>query len=550
MKTLSAILLAMAVITGSSFAKDGSGSHGGDLIEIGGAKHVFDVLEYDKEFAPTELEEYTTLIAPKIAILKNKLPRVGRYMENIFTRGIQPRWYFVKYSLKEINDEGPTNLLILSYKKVQVAINSGRVIQIDEGLFKELPARERAYLLMHEAVISAIGVELVRDGSELRSLGAFFLHKNLGQFTTQEIGQEILGIVKEPESKLETLATMDTGGSGTLLGKSEYVDLSTLSDGKTPSSCLSASDHCVFQQLSTGLNWTRNFADEIGNKSWTEANGFCSKLTQWGGHSRWRLPTLREEQFFVAQNTKNIVDNFPHWGSVTGPLWSSSSYVTNPLHAWWFDIQFGVSGHQERLETQMAFRCVRSDLDDEWTDISLTANGATATTCNGFYDQCAFAHKTSGLVWSNINPGYRRNDIGGAYTYLEAKSACKQINGMNEGRGYAGRKDWHLPSSDEWVIGFRARYATYASRFSVDAVGDLAAELWSVTKEGETVASGGRVYPGPGPGIDVDYLDRRTFFPTTAVRGKLRDQDGHGQKTMNGTPADAFNKLPWVCVSR
>ena len=99
------LVLALLLAGTEILANKGNEAHGGggvlippDALQRGlrvgneGAVELFDTMEYDKEFVPSELAEYTDGIRPKLEILRAKLPRTAHYLEAVLNRGIRPRW--------------------------------------------------------------------------------------------------------------------------------------------------------------------------------------------------------------------------------------------------------------------------------------------------------------------------------------------------------------------------------------------------------------------------------------------------------------------------
>ncbi|MBI1859776.1 MAG: DUF1566 domain-containing protein [Deltaproteobacteria bacterium] len=548
MKHASVVTIGLILLCTQSFAVEGSGSHGGDVFEVGGATRVFDVLEYEKEFTPTEVAVYAQLIAPQIAELKKKLPRAGRHLEAAFIRGIKPRWYFVKYKLKEIHDEG-ASYLVLSFQKTQIAVNSGRVVQISQDLFDKLEARDSAYLLMHEAVISAIGVDLVRDGSEVRSLAALFMHKNLKNFSTKDLVEEILTIVDEPKSKLQELAALDGGKSSVSATSAAFEDQSTLNDGKTPSSCLDDTNHCVFKDVKTGVYW----GPLSEAKTWSEAVKHCQSLNPYGGFKDWRLPQVNELKELAGQSElADLYDSNSHWGTLAGAIWSQTTYPDDRTRAVSYDLQFKSMSNHAKEATGLSFRCVRSNIDQRWKDVSYNSGGTDRIACTGPLDQCAFLETRTGLTWSHTTPAYRTSNTL-SMTYEGATSACNHLNSYGP-RGFAGQQKWRLPSLAEWKRVVQNDYIRFHYQFSSDAIGELNQYFWA----SDETAGTSRIFVGitqnSRGGNVPQYVEaanrtRNVYNPVKQKAESPFDVYADNIIGANNSRHDQHHGAPWICVS-
>jgi hypothetical protein len=113
--------------------------------------------------------------------------------------------------------------------------------------------------------------------------------------------------------------------------------------------------NCVTDNL-TGLMWTRN-VNIGGSMYWSDAIVYCETL-DYGGHTDWRLPTIRELQSLVdysryspalcnTAGTGQWVENDPFTGVsiLEGGYWASTVVADNPNEeAWIFDLIRGGSG--------------------------------------------------------------------------------------------------------------------------------------------------------------------------------------------------------------
>ena len=112
--------------------------------------------------------------------------------------------------------------------------------------------------------------------------------------------------------------------------------------------------------LNSGLMWQKDEGSEL---NWEEAMKYCRELNL-GGHSDWRLPTIREIGSILDLSFKDGVwfhkQFFP--GTKTAPLgfyWSSTTY--GDTFGWGVNFQFGYDGYYAgKKEGKYPFRPVRN----------------------------------------------------------------------------------------------------------------------------------------------------------------------------------------------
>ncbi|OGX55015.1 MAG: hypothetical protein A2306_02540 [Omnitrophica WOR_2 bacterium RIFOXYB2_FULL_38_16] len=112
--------------------------------------------------------------------------------------------------------------------------------------------------------------------------------------------------------------------------------------------------------FNTGLMWKRDESPEL---NWEEALKYCQELNL-GGHSGWRLPTIREMGSLMDLSFKEGVwfhkEFFP--GTKTAPLgfyWASTTY--GDTFGWGVNFQFGFDGYYAgKKQGRYPFRPVRS----------------------------------------------------------------------------------------------------------------------------------------------------------------------------------------------
>ena len=89
----------------------------------------------------------------------------------------------------------------------------------------------------------------------------------------------------------------------------------------------------MVRDSATGLVWQDNEAAKSVKKSWSGAKSYCRDLTL-GGHSDWRLPTIKELQSIVdiRKYDPAIKNGFRNVASYL--YWSSSVSVSDSSEAW------------------------------------------------------------------------------------------------------------------------------------------------------------------------------------------------------------------------
>jgi pimeloyl-ACP methyl ester carboxylesterase len=103
---------------------------------------------------------------------------------------------------------------------------------------------------------------------------------------------------------------------------------------------------------STGLMWQQDTArDGEGNydpMNWEEALAYCESRTL-GGHTDWRLPTIKELRSLVDYSRYNPAINtafFPN--TVSCSYWSSTTDALSTVYAWGVDFDYGGDGWDGR----------------------------------------------------------------------------------------------------------------------------------------------------------------------------------------------------------
>ncbi len=179
----------------------------------------------------------------------------------------------------------------------------------------------------------------------------------------------------------------------------------------------------------TGLIWEVKTADGgthdvNGLYTWQAAqDDFIAQLNSdnFGGHSDWRLPSLKELFGIVHIGVKDpAIDQayFPLIATATIGYWASTSYFDDPSQAWRTAFLYGDIYYSPKTDTKYAMAVRGAEYS-----YSLVDNGDGTVTDN-----------TTGLMWLQAEPGPMTWDA--ALTYCENLSE-------------AGYDDWRLPNIRE-----------------------------------------------------------------------------------------------------
>jgi len=302
-----ATILAIFTWTSVGLARTGSEvGNGGDAIETGGATKIFDEVEYDQAFLPDTTGEAWSMVDGDLTILAKKLPQTANYLRSVFSGGTS-LWWFVSVQLKDIADEGPTDVVI-TFEKEQIAANKDGVVQIRHDLWDKLTPRSQAVLLMHEALWTAIGAQNIDSGAQIRQLSALLLSDQLQSISTVNLAKFIHQFIgpAHADAKLYALVDYDLMTSRGDLGFSveevttdRSVDTvakfpATASEGELWLTTLNPSP--LYPFIYADRN--RRLYTDLGKNGRTTfyqigANDLCDSL-DYAGTRSWRLPSAAE----------------------------------------------------------------------------------------------------------------------------------------------------------------------------------------------------------------------------------------------------------------
>jgi hypothetical protein len=170
---------------------------------------------------------------------------------------------------------------------------------------------------------------------------------------------------------------------------------------------------------STGLMWQKETPDDA--KTWEQALSYCENLTL-GGHTDWRLPTIKELRSLVDYTRYNPAINTTYFpDTVASDYWSSTTYADGPDYAWivyfygGYDVSYGKSydgyvravrggqgGGLGYLVISPTSQSVAKDAGTTTFSVSNTGTGTMPWT----------AAVTSGGSWLRITSGASGTDSG------------------------------------------------------------------------------------------------------------------------------------------
>lgn len=274
------------------------GGNGGDGFSVGGAVLLFDDVEFANDFVPNAQAEFAATLAPVMKRLKDelKLPAFTRVLEDSLY-GRTTLWHFVDVNLRDVGNEGSTNLAILAFNKVQVAVNRDDIVQIDRAAYEKMAPASRARLFLHEALWTGLN-GAASSGGKVRQLVGLIARETLPprpnfiNFARQIIGESDSSLLLS--ALAEDAASMPTriGCRGDLFGR--FVT--------TGGGC---------RDIQSGLIWSRGRSDKDPGLVATMARhagrdedvlawlqdykntAYCRDLRD-GGYGDWRTATTRD----------------------------------------------------------------------------------------------------------------------------------------------------------------------------------------------------------------------------------------------------------------
>ncbi len=202
----------------------------------------------------------------------------------------------------------------------------------------------------------------------------------------------------------------------------------------------------------TGLEWQKENAPST--YTWEQALSYCENLSL-GGHSDWRLPTIKELSTLVDSSIPypgpTIDTNyFPDTATdYPADYWSSTNVSYNNLEAWFVDfangyVLFKGKGHLQN-NTYAYVRAVRG----------LSADNIFADNGDG-----TISDIQTGLMWQQTAPS-------SVYSWDQALTYCENLN-------LGGYTDWRLPNRNELqsIVDYSKYFPAITSTFFIETFSD------------------------------------------------------------------------------
>jgi hypothetical protein len=321
----------------------------------------------------------------------------------------------------------------------------------------------------------------------------------------------------------QTASYTDTFGedSDYLINEPSYTKLSAAGDALP----YTAAEWAMVQDNVTKLTWEvktddLSIHDRDNKAAWDLVAGlFISLLntTGFGGHSDWRLPSIRELTSIVARNVSTAF--VPAINGAFFPqtqnyyYWTSTTWVGDEDDAWAVFFSTGSFGYRPKAPSpsfDYYFRAVRGT----WEGQQLVDNGDGTVT-----DMAA------GLMWQQETP-----ETPGLVSWEDALINCENLD-------LAGHSDWRLPNINE--LQSLADYGRDNPALSPligfpptpPEGGQPEWRYWSSTTRTKSADSAWLVnfkhgYSDSQPKID-DPEENNDTFHVRAVRGGQNKQVGH-----------------------
>jgi hypothetical protein len=112
----------------------------------------------------------------------------------------------------------------------------------------------------------------------------------------------------------------------------------------------------------TGLEWIANPTDAgLGSTyDWATALANCEGLTNYAGHSDWRLPNIKELMSIVDYGTYSPSIDTTFFTSQSDYYWSSTTYANDTAYAWYVTFDVGYTTYNYGKTSAGYVRCVRA----------------------------------------------------------------------------------------------------------------------------------------------------------------------------------------------
>jgi hypothetical protein len=322
-------------------------------IGIGTATKVFDSVQYDEPFLPAQTGAPWTEIDSQLTVLAGKLPYTASYLRSFYADG-KTVWWFVDVTLKPAPGGTPPTDVIITGPEEQVAANLGGVILVRKDIWANLSDDDKATLLMHEMLWSAVGGS-IGDGTDVVLMSRYLLNPNLSGFSALNV-----------MAFLQQMAGSDTSSQFQRWLAYDQAEQTTIPNFKVDAVAVGLESQLVISTLTgpyQGLqltvlrpNTAYTSVDDEGGTWFGHANGvqlklnpaqLCSTL-RYAGFGDWRLPTQAELAGLDSLNFLNL--QYPTVGAVFARPTAQSGNQT----AIGFAASDGIACLEEDLSCQVA----------------------------------------------------------------------------------------------------------------------------------------------------------------------------------------------------
>ncbi|WP_447986413.1 Lcl C-terminal domain-containing protein [Nitrospira sp. Nam74] len=117
---------------------------------------------------------------------------------------------------------------------------------------------------------------------------------------------------------------------------------------------VAASDGTVVKDLQTGFTWEQS--PDFSYSVWTEAIAHCKAKTV-GGHTGWRLPSIKELSTLIDSSQKDpaLPSGHPFGNNKSSIFWSSTPSETDDMVAWHVSFFTGEAVTDQKSQTRRAW---------------------------------------------------------------------------------------------------------------------------------------------------------------------------------------------------
>jgi hypothetical protein len=203
-----------------------------------------------------------------------------------------------------------------------------------------------------------------------------------------------------------------------VIGSFDAVDNGSIDDATASADSYTDNGDGTVTDTSTGMTWQK--ASSSG-KTWEQALAYCEGLNL-GGHTDWRLPTIKELRSLADYNRGYPAINTMYFpDTVSSFYWSSTTYAFYTSYAWGVNFNYGYDNYNGKYGSYDV-RAVRGGQSGLFGDLVISpasrnvAKDAGATTFSvsnsGKGTMQWTAAVTSGGTWLSITSGASGSNSG------------------------------------------------------------------------------------------------------------------------------------------